>query len=63
MAIPTAFDRELADVENAASAVTLCLRTLQHADARTVPAMRRTLAQRPRTFVDLAMDAARPIDG
>jgi hypothetical protein len=52
----------LAEVENAASAILLSLRTMQHADIRTVPKMRATLRHRLQDFVSVAMAAARGVD-
>jgi hypothetical protein len=59
MGIPTAFDAQLADVENAGTSILLCLRTMKHADVRDLPRMRAALRDRLREFVDLAMAAAR----
>lgn len=63
MALPTAFDSQLAAVDNAAQATLLALRTMHHARPSDVPAMRKVLRERLQLFVDLAMEAARPIDG
>jgi len=59
MAIPGPFDAQLADIENAGSAVVLMLRTMKHANAADLPRMRAGLRDRLREFVDLAMAAAR----
>jgi hypothetical protein len=59
MAIPTAFDHKLAEVENAASSVSLALRTMQHAGAADLPRLRAGLRDRLAEFVNLAMSTAR----
>jgi len=59
MSIPTAFDHEMSRVEEAASSVSLALRTMQHAGAADLPRMRAGLRDRLAEFVNLAMAAAR----
>jgi hypothetical protein len=58
MPIPSRFDHELADIENAASGILTQLRTMQHASARDVPAMRGRLRDMLRAYVDLVMATA-----
>lgn len=56
MAIPTAFDHQLAEIENAASAVVIKLRTIHHAGAghRDVAGLRDLL----QSYVDQVMALA-----
>lgn len=62
MAIPTAFDHDLAEVENAAALVVLSLRNLRHTGGRVsqydLDQMRATLRQRIQAFCDVAINLA-----
>lgn len=62
MAIPTKFDRDLAEVENAAASVCLSLRTLRHCSGNVsqydLDKMSRTLKERLQSFNDLVINLA-----
>jgi len=59
MPIPTRFDYQLAEVENAAASVLLVLRRMQHCADKDIPVLRADLRDRLQALVDLAMDTAR----
>jgi hypothetical protein len=62
MPIPTKFDGDLAKVENAASLITLSLRTMKHSTpSRDLPRMRDTLWERLQAFAELVQGVARDI--
>ncbi len=62
MAIPTKFDYDLAEVENAAASVILSLRTLKHCTRHVtqyeLDTMSRTLKERLQAFNDMVIDLA-----
>ncbi|MBR1298544.1 hypothetical protein [Bradyrhizobium sp. AUGA SZCCT0042] len=62
MAIPTAFDHALGDVENAAGAVMVQLRVLQHSAPGDVPRLRAALRDLLQAYVDQVMTLARDDD-
>ena len=59
MAIPTKFDGQLAEIDDAASGIMVQLRTMQHAATRDVPNMRVALRERLQSYVDQVMALAR----
>ena len=59
MPIPTQHDRDLGEIDDAASSIMVQLRTMQHAAARDVPRMRAALRERLQTYVDQVMALAR----
>ncbi len=56
MSIPTRFDHQMGDVENAATAIMLSLRTIRRANGADVDRMRRTLRERLQDFADMVID-------
>jgi hypothetical protein len=58
MPIPTRFDHQMGEVENAATVIMLSLRTLRHANPRDVDRMRVTLRERLQDFADLVVRLA-----
>jgi hypothetical protein len=58
MAIPTAFDGKLSEIDDPASGVLLQLRTMKHAHERDRPRTRAALRERLQGYVDLVMAAA-----
>ncbi|MEH2547127.1 hypothetical protein V1283_003772 [Bradyrhizobium sp. AZCC 2262] len=58
MAIPTAFDRSLGEIDDAAGSIMVQLRTIKHADPRDIPRLRETLRERLRFYVDQALALA-----
>jgi hypothetical protein len=59
MAIPTAFDGQLGEIEDASSSVLIRLRTMHWAAEADVPAMRAALRDQLEAYVNLVMAAAR----
>jgi hypothetical protein len=62
MAIPTAFDHTLGEIDDLASSVMLELRTMRHAAKGDRPKMRAVLRHRLRAYVDQVMAAADGIE-
>lgn len=58
MAIPTAFDHSLGEIDATAGSIMVALRTMQHANPRDIPRMRETLRERLRSYVDQALALA-----
>jgi hypothetical protein len=58
MPIPTAFDRMIGEVDNAAQSIIVTLSTMHRANGKDRERMRMHLRQRLQDFVDLAMQAA-----
>jgi len=58
MPIPTQHDRDLAEIDTAASCILTTLRTMHRAAARDLPAMRTRLRASLQGYVDLVMDMA-----
>jgi hypothetical protein len=56
--IPTKFDGQLAEIENAASGIMTLLRTMNWAAAREVPGMRTRLREMLQNYVDAVMKTA-----
>jgi hypothetical protein len=59
MSIPAPHDGKLAEIENAANGIVTQLRTMHHAAARDVPAMRAQLRETVQGFVNQVMALAR----
>jgi hypothetical protein len=62
MPIPTAFDYQLREVEDAGQSVLLALRTMRHASNKDIPRMRAGLRDRLQELANLAMAAAPDAD-
>ena len=58
MAIPTAFDGKLGEIDDIASGVLVQLRNMRHGAERDRPRMRAALRERLQGYVDLVMAAA-----
>jgi hypothetical protein len=58
MPIPTAYDGELAGIEDAAAGVMVSLRTMQRSAPKDLPRLRQQL----QAYVDAVMTAARDVE-
>jgi hypothetical protein len=61
MPIPTAYDCQLAEIEDASAAIMVQLRTMQRAAPADVPGMRARLRAQLQAFADSVMLAAREV--
>lgn len=52
MAIPTAYDRSLGEIDDAAGSIMIQLRIMRHAAPNDVPLMRSVLRERMQLYVD-----------
>lgn len=58
MAIPTAFDGKLGEIDNAATSILTQLRTMNHAAPADLPRLRAGLRERLQAYVDQVMALA-----